>query len=68
MPVGLPVAPPNPEKFMFVPSPPLTLWVERGVWDEAMRRNGHVIVSLGEWGRFRLRLQGEDAGHAAAAE
>lgn len=67
MPAGLPAPPSDPAEFVRVESPPLTLWLERKVWDDAMRRKGHLIVSMGEYGRFRLRLEGADEVHDEGA-
>ncbi len=62
MSAGLPAPPREPEGYVEASCPPLALYIARDVWEEALRRKGHMVVSLGEYGRFRLRILPEEAG------
>ena len=61
MPAGLPAPPENQGDYVEASCPPFTIYVARDVWDEA-QQSGEFVVSMGEYGRFRLRLTGHDTG------
>ncbi|MCU0612579.1 MAG: hypothetical protein MUE60_12420 [Candidatus Eisenbacteria bacterium] len=61
MPAGLPAPPDDPENHVQASSPPFAVYIARDVWDEALRGSGDLVVSMGEYGRFRLRIEQTDA-------